>query len=127
MRDFVNNFSVVAAVVPQGLTATNTSAAISVAGFDGITIVGNAGAIVGAGNFTPKIQECETAGGTYTDVAAIDLIGVFPAVILTNTTFKVGYKGGKGFLKTVNTLNSGTSLALGMEVIKGWPKSSPAA
>jgi hypothetical protein len=127
MRDFVNNFSVAAAVVPQVLTATNTSAAIDLAGFDGATVVINGGAIVGAGNFTPKLTECATSGGTYTDVAAADLIGTFPAVLLTNTVVKVGYKGSKQFLKTVLTLNSGTSLAASVEVIKGWPKSSPAA
>lgn len=127
MRDFVNNFSVVAAVVPQVLTATNTSAAIDLTGFDGATVVINGGAIVGAGNFTPKLQECATSGGTYTDVAAADLIGAFPTVIVQNTVYKIGYKGSKQFLKAVETLNSGTSLALSVEIIKGWPKSSPAA
>lgn len=127
MRDFVNNFSVVAAVVPQVLTATNTSAAIDLTGFDGATVVINGGAIVSAGNFTPKLQECATSGGTYTDVAAADLIGAFPAVLLASTVAKVGYKGGKQFLKTVLTLNSGTSIAASVEIIKGWPKSSPAA
>lgn len=127
MRDLMNDIGFVQAVVPQVLTATNTSAAIDLLGFAAAVIRISAGAIVGAGNFTPKLQECATSGGTYTDVVAADLNGTFPAALAASTGYKVGYIGNKRFLKTVLTLNSGTSIAASVDVVEGRASRSPVA
>lgn len=127
MRDLVSNIGVVSAVAPAVITATNTSAAIDLQGFDSAAVVINTGAIVGSGNFTPKLTECDTSGGTYTDVAAADLLGAFPSALAAASTHKVGYVGRRRFLKTVLTLNSGTSIAASVVVVKGNPASSPVA
>lgn len=127
MRDIANNIGAVQAVAPAVLSATDTSAAIDLLGFGSAAVVVNTGAIVSAGDFTAKIQECDTSGGTYTDVAATDLVGTFPATLLADSVVKVGYVGNKRYLKTVITKNSGTSIAAGAVVIKGNAQSRPVA
>jgi hypothetical protein len=127
MRDLASNIGVVAAVVPAVLIATNTSAAIDLQGFDSAAVIINTGAIVGAGNFTPKLTECDTSGGTYTDVAAADLIGTFPSALAAASVYKVSYVGSKRYVKTVLTLNSGTSIAASVVIAKGRAGQKPVA
>ena len=127
MKDLHSNVGVVAAVVPATLTATNTSAAIDLQGFNSALVMIQTGAIAGAGDFTPKLTECATSGGTYTDVAAADLNGTFAASLAASSVYKVGYRGNKRFIKTVLTLNSGTSIVAGAVVIKGDAYNGPVA
>lgn len=125
MRDLYNNIGVVHAVPPQVITATQTSAAIDLTAVNGAVVHVNTGAIVSSGSVTPKLQECATVGGTYTDVAAADLLGTFPALLVTNTAIKVGYNGTKPFIKVVLTFNSGTSVAASATVITGFGNRHP--
>jgi hypothetical protein len=126
MRDLANNIGAVQAVAPAVLTATNTSAAIDLLGFESAAVVINTGAIVAAGNFTPKLQESDD-GTTFSDVAAAHLIGEFPAALAADSVVKVGYIGTKRYVRTVLTYNSGTSLAAGAVVVKGNPHTAPVA
>jgi hypothetical protein len=127
MRDLQSNIGVTVAVVPATLTATNTSAAISLVGFDSACVIINTGAIGGSGNFTPKFTESDTSGGTYTDVAASDLSGAFPSALAASSVYKVGYIGSKKFIKLVNTLNSGTNIVLGAVVVTSTASRAPVA
>ncbi|MDX8517964.1 hypothetical protein [Mesorhizobium dulcispinae] len=127
MRDLANNIAAVQAVAPAVLTATNTSAAIDLLGYNSAAVIINTGAIVGAGNFTPKLQESDASGSGYTDVAAADLVGTFPAALAAASVVKVGYTGNRRYVRTVLTLNSGTSIAAGAVVIKGNAASKPSA
>jgi len=127
MKDLYSKIGVVAAVVPATLTATNTSAAIDLQGFGSACAIIQTGAIAGAGNFTPSFTECETSGGTYTAVAAADLNGSFTDPLAASSTYKIGYRGNKRYIKTVLTLNSGTSIVAGVVVIKGNAAASPVA
>lgn len=126
-RDLYNNIGLVTAVEPAVLTATTTSNAIDIAGFESATVVIATGPIAGAGNFTAKLTHSDTIGGTYTDVAQSDLLGAFPAVLLASTPVKVGYRGSKRFLKPVLTLNSGTSIAASVVVVKSHARNNPVA
>lgn len=126
-RDLYNNIGLVTAVEPAVLTATNTSAAIDVAGFESVTVVIATGAIVSAGNFTPKLQHSDVSGSGFVDVTAADLLGAFPAVLLASTPVKVGYRGAKRYLKTVLTLNSGTSIAASAVIVKSNARNKPVA
>src|SRR5690348_1059863 len=96
MRDLASNIKVVQTVAPAVLTATTKGAAIDLLGFNSAAIVVNTGAIVGAGNFTPKLQESDTTtDGDFTDVAASDLIGSFPSALTASSTVKQSYTGSK--------------------------------
>lgn len=127
MRDLASNIGVVAAVAPAVLTATNTSAAIDLQGFDAAAVIINTGDIAASGNFTPKLTECDTSDGTYTDVVATDLVGAFPSALAAASVYKVSYIGSKRYIKTVLTLNSGTSIAAGAVVVKGHATQAPVA
>lgn len=126
-RDLYDNIGVTLAVSPAVLTATNTSTGIDLAGFEGATVIINTGAIAGAGNFTPKLQESDVSGSGYADVAAKDLLGSFPSALAADTAYKVGYKGSKRYVRTVITLNSGTSIAAGAVIVKSHARSKPVA
>ncbi|MGL3605755.1 hypothetical protein ACSV9I_04520 [Rhizobium sp. G187] len=126
MRDLANNISAVTIVAPAVLTATNTASGIDLKGFNSAAVVISTGAIVGSGNFTPKLQE-SADNSTFTDVAAADLVGTFPAALAAATTYKVGYIGHRRYLRTVLTLNSGTSIAASAVIIKGNAASKPVA
>jgi hypothetical protein len=120
MRDLANNIGAVQAVAPAVLSATNTSAAIDLLGFDSGAVVINTGAIVSAGDFTAKLQESDTTtSGDFADVDAEDLVGEFPASLSADSVVKIGYIGTKRYLRTVITKNGGTSIAAGAVVIKG--------
>ena len=127
MRDLANNIGTVQAVAPAVLSATTTSAAIDLLGFESAAVIINTGAIVSAGDFTAKLTECETSGGTYTDVAAADLVGTLPATLEAASIYKQGYIGNMRYLKAVITKNSGTSIAAGAVVVKGNAADRPVA
>lgn len=126
MRDLVSNIGIVAAIAPAVLTATNTPAGIDLLGFNSAALVIHTGAIAGSGNFTPKLQESDD-NTNFTDVAAGDLIGTFPAALVAASAIKVGYKGTKRYIRPVLTLNSGTSIAASALIIKGGASQRPVA
>lgn len=125
MRDLVSNIGAVQVVAPAVLSATNTSAAIDLAEFGTCALIINTGAIASAGDFTPKLQESDNGSTGWTDVAASDLIGEFPASLEADGVVKVGYIGNKRYVRTVLTKNGGTSIAAGAVLIKGDPRHSP--
>jgi hypothetical protein len=128
MRDLASNISVVSAVVPATLTATNTSAAIDLQGFDAATLLINTGAIGGSGNFTPKLQHSDTTTSEdFADVPAAGLIGTFPAALAGSTVYKVGYIGNKRYIRTVLTLNSGTNIAASAQIVRSNASQVPVA
>lgn len=129
MRDLANNIDVDIAVVPAVLTATNTSAAIDLQGFNSAAVVINTGAIASAGLFTPKLQESDTTTTSdFADVAATDMVGVLPSAgLAASSVYKAGYIGNKRYIRTVLTLVSGTSIVAGAVVIKGNAADKPVA
>lgn len=129
MRDLVNSIEPAVAVVPQVLSATNTSSEIDLRGYASAVLVLATGAIVSSGDFTAKLQESDTTtGGDFTDVAAADLQGdTLPAALAASTVYKQGYIGNKRYLRTVITKNSGTSIAASAVIERGHPSRAPIA
>lgn len=126
MRDIAPNIGLVQAVAPAVLSATNTSAAIDLLGFESAVAVINTGAIVSAGDFTAKLQESDTTtSGDFADVAAEHLVGTLPDTLEASSVVKQGYIGNKRYIRTVLTKNGGTSLAAGVVIVKGHPADKP--
>ncbi|MFG1202879.1 hypothetical protein V5F29_10850 [Xanthobacter aminoxidans] len=126
MRDLKNNIGVVKAITPAVLAATTTGDAIDLLGFNSAVLVVNTGAITSAGDFTAKLQESDTTtSGDFTDVAADDLHGTFPASLAADSVVRVGYAGAKRYVRAVVTKNSGTSIAAGAVLVKGNPAEKP--
>ena len=126
-RDLTSNIGVFSTIAPAVLTATTNGAGVDLRPFNSATLVVNVGAIVGAGNMTAKMQESDD-NSAWSDVAAIDTIGTaLPAVLVTGTTVRIGYKGIKRYVRAVATLNSGTSVALDAIIVAGHANLAPVA
>jgi hypothetical protein len=127
MRDIVSLISPAATFAPAVVTATANGATVDLRGFDAAAVIVESGAIVGAGNVTVKLQD-SADGSAWVDVAAAGLQGVLPAALAAATVFDVGYVVGVNrYLRAVATLNSGTSVALSVVVVRGQPHIGPAA
>lgn len=128
MRELINDIKLVQALAPAVQAATATSSAIDLAGYDSAAILINTGAIAGSGDFTTKLQHSDTTtSGDFTDVAAADLVGTFPASLAADSVYKVGYSGTKRYVRTVTTKNGGTSIAAGIVALLGHPLTAPVA
>jgi hypothetical protein len=128
MKDLHSNISPVQALGPVVVAATATSAAIDLQGFNSAEVIVNTGAIAGSGDYTTKLQEsATTTSGDFTDVAAANLLGSFPASLAADSVYRVGYVGNKRYLRTVTTKNSGTSIAAGIVIVRGDPADGPIA
>lgn len=128
MRDLHNTIGAVLALSPAVLAATIKGLTVDVRGFNSAELIINTGAIVGAGDFTAKLQESDTTtDGDFTDVAADDLLGALPTSLTADGAFRIGYIGKRDFVRVVVTKNGGTSIAAGAVVVKGSPALAPVA
>lgn len=121
MSDLKNNVAAVLALAPAVQSASKTDAPIvDLQGAGSATVVINTGAIAGDGLFVAKLvhgSAADLADGA--DVTADDLLGAFPASLAADTTYAVGYRGNKRYVRIVITKTSGTSVAAGAVLIKG--------
>ena len=121
MSDLKNNIAAVLALSPAVHSATKADAPIvDLQGAGSATVVINTGAIVGAGDYTISLRHGD-ASDLSGDAAASgdDLLGAFPATLAADTSYAVGYRGGKRYVRVVITKNSGTSIAAGAVIVKG--------
>lgn len=103
MKAIKDLFNVVVSIAQGALkTTTTTGAAVDLANVQENLFVFLPGAITD-GTHTPKLTECDTSGGTYTDVAAADMVGTLSA-LAANTVQKVSYIGSKRYVKMVSTV-----------------------
>ncbi|QRY66546.1 hypothetical protein JVX98_19310 [Ensifer sp. PDNC004] len=128
MRDIVHNLKIVQAIAPAVLAATTEGAAIDLKGVESIALVINSGAIVGAGDFTAKLQESDTTTpADFTDVPDDYVLGELPEDLAANSVAKVGYRGHKRYVRLVLTKNGGTSIAAGAVAVMGGVHDRPVA
>jgi hypothetical protein len=126
-------------VVPSFYSLLKTAAApgdvgVDLAGYEGATIEVTAGVIATGTTpvYTFGVRECATLGGSYTVVAAEDLIGsaITFAPADANTVKTIGYIGSKQFIRIDLETVSGTPGTGGLftgNVIKGFARHNPAA
>ena len=126
-KDRFNRDNIATLVVPAVITATNTATAIDMQGFESLNILIATGVVAGAGNFTPTLEESNIVDSGFTTVAAADLLGAFVTPLVASTTYKVGYRGNRRFVRTVLTLNSGTSIVAGVLAVRGNAANKPVA
>ena len=126
MQDLVNNIGAVTSIAPAVLAATTNGSGVDLLPCNSVAFVITTGAIVGSAVMVPKLQESDD-NSTFTDVAASDLQGTFPAALAASSTIKVGYKGFKRYVRPVLTLSSGTSIAAAVVAIRGDNAKRPVA
>ena len=143
MKDLHSNISPVAVLHAVVVTATGDSSDIDLAGFNSAEILVDVGVDAGTGLssshklvFTLQHADDDGTGsaGSYANVAAADVLGVTPdsGVVLTvdstdedNTLYRIGYVGGKRFVKLTWTETGVVSVPMSVVVVKGHPQSGP--
>lgn len=121
MSELKNNIAAVLALSPAVHSATKADASIiDLQGSGSATVIVNTGAIAGSGDYTISLRHGDAADLSG-DAAASgdDLLGAFPATLAADTSYAVGYRGGKRYVRVVITKNSGTSIAAGAVIVKG--------
>lgn len=111
-REMVSDVKFATAIVPAVATATVTSAEIDLQGFDSATVlfdIGNSGdTLSGSVYWTLTLTESDTSGGTFTTVAAADIVGgvashLIDAPAEDSVVVAFGYTGSKRYIKGVAT------------------------
>jgi hypothetical protein len=118
MRDAKAHSDVLTPLVPLVRTASANGVTVDMLGAKSALFVFNVGAVVAAGNQTPKLQHGDLQDGSdAVDVAATDQNGSL-GVLVQDTPQRVSYIGSKRYVRPVITHNSGTSVATGVTVVR---------
>lgn len=105
---------------------TTTGDPVDTLGFRSATAFLSVGTVTD-GTHAVTLKECDTSGGSYTDVAVGDIVGGAQFVALVSDTDQViGYQGSKRFLKVVDVVTGGaTGAQLAAVIVLGRPRSKP--
>ncbi|MCS0501615.1 hypothetical protein [Ancylobacter mangrovi] len=134
MRDLLNNIAPKVAIPPVVVTdnTAQVGSVIDVAGFDSLTFVILTGVLADAdATFEVLVEEGDVANlSDATAVADRDLIGSEALASFTfaadGATRKVGYKGGKRFVRlTVTPSGNAGNAPMAALAVLGHPKSAP--
>ncbi len=127
MRDLYSNIAARSAIAPAVQSAAADGTTIDLKGFNRVAFVVNTGAIVSSGDFGVKLQESDASGSGFTDVATTDRDTNAPVTLAAASTYKLGYRGVKRYVRLSLTKAGGTSIALGASAILGDPADAPVA
>lgn len=104
-KDLKNNISVEPSILPQTATGNVNGSEVDTKGFEGVTLVATLDDTVSAaGSF--KIQETDTSGSGYTDVASDDILGTNDVAAVGSDVVTIGYVGSKRYVRAVFTHSS---------------------
>ena len=138
MRDLKNGIKKEQALKPVTATTDKTSSAIDLQGFNSASVLFNLGesgdVLSSTVYWTLSLTECDTSGGTYTPVAAADIMEGVASVVVNDpaedgTLYQLNYVGGKRFIQGVATKTgvhtNGTPM--GITALKGHASDQPVA
>lgn len=133
-HDIHNNIKVINAITPaavgtSGIANGKLSAAIDRKGYASAEFIYQSGTSASAADtITPVVYEGDTTNGSFTSVAAANLIGTEDAITLTAAAAKkVGYKGNKRYLK-LRLYGTGTATAVvAAAAVLSTPEEAPVA
>lgn len=125
-RDLVSNIAYRESVRPAVHNSSPTGEVVDTRGFRSAAAVITVGAVAGSGNMTPRLEHSVDGSTGWDTVLAAGLEGSFPTLLAANTTYKVGYKGNRRYIRVAGTLNSGTSVAWSGAIVLGGPEQAPA-
>ena len=117
MRDIYANIDAVPALVPAVQAAAVQGAAIDQKDKGGVAFLVTTGAIVGSGDFGVTLQESDTGTSAWTAVAADQIDTNAPATLTPDSTYRLGYRGWKRYVRLSLTKAGGTSVAAGATAI----------
>ncbi len=126
-KDIASNSVFKQSIIPAATRVGSTTGnAVGVAGYESVTICVMTGAATD-GTGTWSLTECATSGGTYTAVAAADVIGTPLATTSAhpNIGCQCGYRGIQPFIKVVCTMaGASTGQVYSAGVLLSHPRNS---
>ena len=138
MKDLYNNIEVTSVLDPIVVAADADHDGIDLKGYNSALLVVNCGLDAGTGLssshklvFTLYDSPDDT---TYTLVETADMLDltVVSGVVITidavgedNSIYKLGYVGGKRYLKLAYTETGAVSMPMSIELVKGHPENAP--
>jgi hypothetical protein len=143
MKDLHSNIKPVGVFDPIDISATQAAVEVDLAGFNSAEILWylgiEAGVLSAALGWTLTVTHADDDGtgvaGSYSNVAAADVLGVTPAsgVCITiddtdedSKLYRFGYVGGKRFIKLlISEVGATTGMPQCLIVIKGDPQDAP--
>ena len=127
-RDLSSNIGVAQAIVPAVKAAAADGITVDTKGFSSVAFIVNTGAIVSDGDFGVVVQESDTTtGGDFTAAHADFVDSNAPATLVASSTYKLGYRGNRRYVRLQLTKAGGTSIALGAVAILGHADKTPVA
>lgn len=136
MKDLYHNIAVEQALDPVVATATQTSSAIEMQGFESLAVVVNVGesgdTLSDALNWTITLEHSDESGSGFESVAAASLHNGASSVVIDDAAeddvaITFGYAGNKRYVRAVATAagshSNGTPMAV--TAIKGHASSRP--
>lgn len=124
-RDLKSNIDIVASLAPAARTATESGTGVDLRGYESAVVSFVVGTVTD-GTHTPSVEESDD-DSTYTAVAAADLLGSL-ADLASNVVQRVGYRGGKRYIRAKVAASGTTTGALDAAlVIRGNAVQQPLA
>ena len=124
-RDLKSNIDIITSLAPAARTATASGTGVDLRGYESAVVSFVPGAVTD-GTHTPSVEESDD-DSTYTAVAAADLLGSL-ANLASNVGQRVGYRGGKHYIRAKIAVSGATTGALDAAlVIRGNAVQQPLA
>lgn len=145
MKDLYSNIEAAQVLDPISISATQSAVEVDLIGFNSAVffwLTGiEGGSLSGSLGWTLTMTHADDDGtgvaGSYSNVAAADVQGVTPSsgIVVTidaadedSTLYKIGYVGGKRFVKLlISEVGSTTGMPQALMVVKGNPENAPVA
>lgn len=124
MRDLKSNVDAVKSINPATYKTNQTGTGVDLKGYEAALAIVYSGVLTD-GTHTPKLQESDD-DVSYTDVAVDDLQGTF-ADISAGSIQRVGYQGGKRYIRVFAASSGATGAVYGAVIVRGLPHHAPAA
>lgn len=126
-KDLESNIDFAQSLAPASQTAAINGTGVDVRDYASAMVLISAGAAGGTTpSFTFEVQESDD-NTTFAAVADAGLQGAEPVITVGNETHRIGYKGGKRYIRVAITDATGTSPTLLCEagVVRGDPHVAP--
>ncbi|TJZ93851.1 hypothetical protein FA743_00825 [Paracoccus gahaiensis] len=117
MRDIYANIDAVSALAPAVQAAAAQGEAIDLNGKGGVAFLVNTGAIAGSGDYALTLQESDTGTSGWTAVAGTQIDSNAPATLAADSTYRLGYRGWKRYVRVSLTKAGGTSIIAGAAAV----------
>ena len=126
-RDLVSNIGTAIAIVPAVKSAAADGVTVDTKGFNAVAFAVTTGAIVSDGDFGVAIFESDSADSNFVAADSAFVDSNAPATLSASSTYKLGYRGHKRYVRLQLTKAGGTSIALGAVAVLGHPAVAPVA